>query len=139
MKKIKNIHIVLENCEVFEVPTKCIDYLTLKNINKTIGVNYYQYKNGEVDETIKPEEVYLAVKNFSEIKNITGFPDPEPFIDRMNSHKDITHIDLNYEDGSNEYYTVPWGEREYTNDYQVHKQKKNFRRETILEITIKEK
>lgn len=136
--KIKCIHIVLENCEVFEVPPKSIDYLTLKNINKSIGVNYYQYENGEIYETIKPEEVILAVKNFDKIKNITGWPDPEPFLDRMNMHKDITHLDLIYEDGGNEYYCVPWGDSEYTNDYQVHKQKKNYKRETVLEITIKE-
>lgn len=139
MKKVKYVDIVLENCEVFRVSPKSIESITINNIQRYLGINCFQYKNGEIYENISTDKVIIKLKNFSKIKDITKFPTNLNFLERINYIKDITHLDLNYDDGTKEYITVPWDEHENYNDWQNNKIDKNWKDEDILTIIIEEK
>jgi len=135
MRKIKNIHVVLENCEVFEIPAKSIDLLVINEIKNQILVNAYQYKNGETMEHQNADYIHLSIFKSGELKNLTEMGNGND-INRLHEHNDITQIELNYEDGESVGYYVPWGESEYINECQKSQFKNNFWKKEVLDITI---
>jgi len=135
MRKIKNIHVVLENCEVFEVPAESIDLLIINGIKTQILINAYQYENGETMEHQNAEYIHLSIFKSGELKDLTEMGNGND-INRLHRHNDITQIELNYDDEESIGYYVPWGEHDYTNEYQKSEFKNNYYGKEILDITI---
>lgn len=118
-KKIKTIDIVFENCEVYSLTPKMIDMCVVNNVTRNIGVNVFQYEDGEVYESVSCKEMLLSI-NRKGLTTIGGWDDKTLLEDRI-ENKDITHLDIIYEDGSNDYISVPWMDKdgnEYINALQ---------------------
>lgn len=125
MKSIDYISIVLENCEVFDVPIKQVHWLYLRDIKKTLT-----YSENSLSEYLSASFVRVDLKMEGLTKILSSFynmidfpkePDKKGYTlpVRIRDEGDITHIDVRYTDGTNEYISVPWaGERDYWNDLQ---------------------
>ena len=118
-KKIKTIDIVFENCEVYSLTPKMIDMCIVNDVTRNIGVNVFQYEDGEVYESLSCKEMLLSI-NRKGLMTIGGWYDEILLEDRI-KNKDITHLNIIYEDGSNDYISVPWMDKdgnEYINALQ---------------------
>lgn len=113
-KRIKTIDIVFENCEVYSLTPKMIDMCVVNDIRRNIGVNVFQYEDGEVYESLSCKEMLLSI-NHKGLTTIGGWDDKTLLEDRI-ENKDITHLDIIYEDGSNDYISVPWMDKD-RNEY----------------------
>ncbi|MNW58656.1 hypothetical protein D3C74_365350 [compost metagenome] len=119
MKNIKYIDIVLENCEVIRVKKEHIYCLSLSNITRSI---HHSSLNNTL-EFIEAKGTFI--KLLLQGNYMDAFLDPEnwkpdylPF-SRLQEHHDITHVDVIYEDDSNEYISVNWGgDSDYSNSNQ---------------------
>ena len=109
--KVKQIDIVLENCEVFKVPIEHID-ISATGIKRNIST---WNSDGTVLDELSADKVILIIN--SGAFNITSNFD-ESLLDRITKHQDISHIDIIYDDGTNDYVAVPWGDEEYVNTKQ---------------------
>ena len=109
-KRIKTIDIVFENCEVYSLTPKMIDMCVVNDIRRNIGVNVFQYEDGEVYESVSCKEMLLSI-NRKGLTTIGGWDDKTLLEDRI-ENKDITHLDIIYEDGSNDYISVPWMDKD---------------------------
>lgn len=117
-KKIKTIDIVFENCEVYSLTPKMIDMCVVNDVKRNIGVNVFQYEDGEVYDSLTCEELLLSINQKGLIK--TNDCEQEFLEDRIKGN-DITHIDIIYENGENDYIGVPWKDKdgnEYINSLQ---------------------
>ena len=93
----------------------------------------------DIEDYLKAKEVYLYIYDLPDIKNITDFlTENENCIERICKHSDICNLDLVYEDGTNEYIRVPWGDKEYSNEYQTN-EIQELRKNKVLRISIVEK
>lgn len=132
MKKLKNIHIGFENCEVIEIPVASIDHLSLSNIADSIQfINHQKY----YCERKIANSINISIYKNGIFNDVTDWS-KENKIERLSKFNDIVCIDLNYEDGETKQYYVPWGEGEYNNEYQKSEYKKNYWYEDVLEINI---
>lgn len=139
MKKLKHIDIVFENCEVIQVPATCIYYLGLVNVTNNKSMHINRHNKTDIEDYLKAKEVYLYIYDSPDIKNVTGWSEEnENCIERIIKHSDICNLDLIYEDDTNEYISVPWGDAEYKNEYQVN-EIQEFYGKQILKISIVEK
>ena len=109
-KKIKTIDIVFENCEVYSLTPKMIDMCVINDVKRNIGVNVFQYEDGEIYESLSCKEVLLSI-NRKGLTTIGNWDDETLLEDRI-ANKDITHLDLIYEDGSDDYISVPWMDKD---------------------------
>ena len=143
-KKLASVDIVLENCEVYNIPADGIYKLSLGNIKYSFDVHVNGLSKyttpGEIWTHAYTDFVWLALNKKG--MNIDSgwadmFDDEEthPFYERVNAN-DITHLDFIFDDGSNLYVGVPWedGNTEFDNKLQ-----KNDIRDDILFIQIAEK
>ena len=110
-KKLKQIDIVLENCEVISVPIERVHHFYANNITNNIGLN-------EITETLDTVfytdelEIVLRQEANVELKQDCEngiFNDCKVF-DRLTRFNDITHIDLIFADDTNIYLSVPYEE-----------------------------
>lgn len=106
MKKVKNIDLVLENCEVLKFDSKYIGRFYMTNITRTISRKASNF----ISESYSAENVFLQL--FSEGNDSIAFEqswssNEFPF-DRLQQYPDIVAIDVFYEDGSNDYILVNW-------------------------------
>lgn len=109
-KKLKQIDIVLENCEVITIPVERISNFYFKNIT----TNYwFDETDSEIDADYATDEFYIILPDEANIflkadyQNI--FSDYKIF-DRLTEYQDITHIDLIFTDGTSQYIAVPYEE-----------------------------
>lgn len=108
-KKIKTLDIIFENCEVYSLTPDMIDTFYVSNISENIGINLFQYENGEVYGSLSCQEALLSInKKGMQLKDS---------IDNMTLEKrlkcrDITHFDIIYKDGSNSCIEVPWEDKD---------------------------
>lgn len=114
MKSIKKLSIIFENCESVNIETDYIGYVELSDIKNSIrkvACNCIGYSS--VCET------FLISIDHKIPKQTETYGDKliNP-IDRLNEYKDIVSISVTYEDDSEEEIYLPWGDREYTNQYQ---------------------
>ena len=109
-KKIKTIDIVFENCEVYSLTPKMIDMCVVNDVKRNIGVNVFQYEDGEIYESLSCKEVLLSI-NRKGLTTIGNWDDKTLLEDRI-ANKDITHLDIIYEDGSDDYISVPWMDKD---------------------------
>ncbi|MCM3387212.1 hypothetical protein M3649_03585 [Ureibacillus chungkukjangi] len=118
-KEIKQIDIVLENCEVIVIPRNEIGEFSLSGVEKV----YSRIASNSISDYLFAKSFYIEIhKDANTLDNVDeNFREfgELPF-DRLTKHHDITHVDLIFEDGSNEYICVDWsGESEYINDSQT--------------------
>ena len=115
-KKIKSVHLVLENCEVIVIPFKRINYMFF-----TLNRQSYEISGDYFKENYWTDDFYIEIENDPELMHSNSPNDHISVRDRLKMYHDITHIDLIFSDGSNMYVTVPWvGREEYTNYHQVN-------------------
>lgn len=114
MKKLLAVDIVTENCDVFRVNVPDID-ICINGITDHIasyngdGTLLREKMANEVILVIKPN-AYEIKSDFSEVL-FKAFAE-----DRF--YENITHIDLVYNDNTNEYIMVPWKGDNYVNKAQ---------------------
>lgn len=131
-KKLKRLDIVFENCEVASLEPDMFKYLVIDKISKEYHINCYQYENGEIYECINCEYVSFII-NEKGLNTKCGFiPEYEEVL-KKRIDDSITHLDLIFDDDTNEYISVPWGgDSDYQNSYcHIKKNKKE------IEIVIK--
>lgn len=131
MKKVKKIVLVFENCDGATLTPKMFRYLCIDEITTEYMINCFQYEDGEVSEYIKCKYFFIEI-NKNGLKSKTGFNSDGTLKDRLLAHKDITHIHIFFNNGDDEYITVPWKGDDWTNKLQKHKVIDNE-----LSITIK--
>lgn len=114
-KELKSIDIVFENCEVCNVPAKCIQWFYISEFRRSM---VFQSPNDVFEHEIA-DFIKLHLINLDQISESNfGYE----FVSRMNAYNDITHLDFNYEDGTNYYLGVAWGgDSDYINEYQYVK------------------
>lgn len=132
MKKVKKIVIVFENCDGVTLTPKMFDQLCIDEITTEYLINCFQYKDGEVSKYIKCKYFSIDI-NENGLKSKLGFDSNETLRNRLLAHKDITHIHIYFNNGDDEYITVPWKGEDWTNKLQKHKEIDHE-----LSITIKE-
>lgn len=143
-KKLASVDIVLENCEVYNIPADGIYKLSVGDINFSFDVHVNGLSKytqpGEMWTQAYTDFVWIAL-NKKGMNVESGWADMfeddenKPFYERVQAN-DITHLDFIFDDGSNLYVSVPWedGSTEWDNKLQ-----KNDIRDDILFIKIEEK
>lgn len=117
--KIKELVIVLENCEVVYVPNQNIGVLEINDIKTGV----FKYNSNAVTKDLSSDEVYIEVINPNSFK-ISSFSYDEKeetptCLERILKFPDITAITLEYDNNTNETISVLWNEEdEYNNKYQ---------------------
>lgn len=99
--KVKQIDIVLENCEVFKVPIEHID-IGATGIKRNIST---WNGDGTVLDELSAEKVMIIIS--SDAFNIISNFD-ESLLSRISKYQDISHIDIIYDNRTNDYIAVPW-------------------------------
>ena len=139
-KKLKYLDIVFENCETCRLEPNMIYGCVLDGLHKNIGINCFQYENGEIFEQTACDE-FMMVINQKGLQQYSGFDDFKGKIleERIKS-KDITHVDLIYEDDTNDYITMNWEDDydEFTNKLQNNIYR-NYEKEECLVVIINKK
>lgn len=110
-KKLKQIDIVLENCEVISVPIERVHHFYANNITNDIMLN-------EITETLDTvfytDELEIILKQEANVElkqdYENGIFDDCKVFDRLTRHNDITHTDLIFTDDTNMYLSVPYEE-----------------------------
>ena len=143
-KELVSVDIVLENCEVYNIPVDGIYKLSVGDINFSFDVHVNGLSKytqpGEMWTQAYTDFVWIAL-NKKGMNVESGWADMfeddenKPFYERVKAN-DITHLDFIFDDGSNLYISVPWedGSTEWNNKLQ-----KNDIRDDILFIKIEEK
>ena len=120
-RKIKQLDIVFENCESCTLTPDMIYMCTLDRIYNNIGINCFQYRNGEIYDEIFCDQFMLVI-NQKGLQQKSGFGDfrNDDTLEKRLKYRDITHIDLIYDDDTNDYISVHWEDdnNEYTNKLQ---------------------
>ena len=120
-RKIKQLDIVFENCESCTLMPDMIYMCALDKIYKNIGINCFQYRNGEIYDEIFCDQFMLVI-NQKGLQQKSGFGDfrNDDTLEERLKYRDITHIDLIYDDDTNDYISVHWEDdnNEYTNKLQ---------------------
>lgn len=136
-KKIKQLDIVFENCEVFTLTPDMIIACSICGIKNNVGINCFQYENGEVYETISCDEMMLVIneKGMAQ-KGSFDFPNyTSPLLKKRLKSNDITHFDIIFEDGTNLYIMAPWKDKE-NNEYHNVLQHNIFQKYSNIESAI---
>ena len=108
-RKIKQLDIVFENCESCTLMPDMIYMCALDKIYKNIGINCFQYRNGEIYDEIFCDQFMLVI-NQKGLQQKSGFGDfrNDDTLEERLKYRDITHIDLIYDDDTNDYISVHW-------------------------------
>lgn len=116
---LKNVEIVLENCEVITIPAEDFEYLSIKDVKESCYIHSSNFSVNRISEYI-----YMAIKESANIlANYPSMTTKEqtqlPF-DRLLNFADITQIHFKFEDENKSYfvYTEWHDEDEYSNRFQ---------------------
>jgi len=116
MKKIKELILVFENCDCAHIEQKYLKSLFLRGIkhdilsleSKDVWMEYY-CESAQI--TINKKALKLKTDfdaSFLDDKNTLSY--------HLDNYHDITHLDIKYDDDTNDYIAVPWeGESDYSN------------------------
>lgn len=110
-KKLKQIDIVLENCETIKIPIEQVHHFYANNITNDIWLN-------EDDETLdtisRTDELEIILRQEANVElkqdYENGIFDDCKVFDRLERFNDITHVDLIFTDDTNMYLSVPYEE-----------------------------
>ena len=105
MNSVKKIELVLENCEVIDVTNATGDFFI-----DDVHIEVSRIASNCIAKLLKTKEFFIQLYKFGEFKFI-GFGDTDP-ITRLKDYKDITSIELTYDDGLVESYYVDYDEGE---------------------------
>ena len=108
-KKLKQIDIVLENCEIIKIPIEQVHHFYANNITNDIGLitetlNIMFYTD-ELEIVLRQEANVELKQNYD-----NGIFNDCKVFDRLTRHNDITHIDLIFTDDTNMCLSVPYEE-----------------------------
>lgn len=111
-KKLKQIHIVLENCEVIRIPIEQVRHFYSDNITNDI---WFNEDDETLDTVFRTDEFCITLKAEADIELKQDykngiFEDCKVFY-RLTRYKDITHIDFIFTDDTNLYLSVPYEEK----------------------------
>ena len=120
-KEIKNIDIVLENCEVITIPKQHIGLFTIDKIKRKIS----RVACNAIDDYLVAKEFSVQIHKDADIENniCENFRDysKSPF-KRLTDYNDITHIYVIYEDDTIEEFCIKWyGDSDCYNEHQYSK------------------
>ena len=124
MRKIKAVDLVFENCEVARLDPTMFRGLGIYGITRGCCVNCCQYKNGEVEDLVSCADfrVTITPKGLDKSKLRPEFDKQRTLRSRI-ATGDITHVNLLFDNGKNEYIAVPWDEsNQFTNAFETHEQ-----------------
>ena len=126
MTKVKEIVLVLENCEYINIPTKHLANIIIEDIDISVrrnainSIDKLQIANSIYFDIIKPETI-KTLGLFDE-----GDEESLSCSKRLIQYADITSVEVAYNDNSKETYFVYWdGDNEYLNSYQDTQLAKN--------------
>lgn len=102
--KIKNIVITMENCESYYIPVENIRMFSVDGFTEKLTIHYYH--NNNISKSKRAYKVHLIIKNPENIKSFYDFS--KPFQERVKSVNDICYINIQYLDGSEFGFYVPW-------------------------------
>ena len=110
-KKLKQIDIVLENCEVISVPIEQVHHFYANNITNDI---WFNEDNDTLDTISRTDEFNIILRQEANVELKQDykngiFEDCKVF-DRLTRYRDITHIDFIFTDDTNLYLEVPYEE-----------------------------
>lgn len=126
MTKVKEIVLVLENCEYIKIPTKHLGNIIIEDVDvsvRRIAIN-------SIDKQMSAQSIYLDIIKPETIKTLGLFgEDDENSLScskRVLQYEDMTSVVVIYDDDSKEEYFVDWNRgNEYINSYQSTKLAKN--------------
>jgi hypothetical protein len=104
MKKLKQIDLVLENCEVISVLGENIENIYTDTIEETL---FIQNQDAYLNHFVNYCYICMKKNDNTFIYSNEAVKNERSAYDRLNI-RDITHIDIIYEDGTNLYFAVPW-------------------------------
>src|SRR5690606_31857933 len=116
---LKNVEIVLENCEVITIPAEDFEYLSIQDVKESCYIHSSSFRVDKISS-----DIHMAIKDSANIlENYPSMTFEEqtqlPF-DRLLNYADITQIHFKFEDKNESYVVyVDWhDEDEYSNRYQ---------------------
>ena len=109
MKNIKSIELILENCEVIEIESKYIGMFRMDDIRTSI----YRIACNAISKSQTAHSVAIEIFSEANVKySPFGNCEEQLKFYRLAEWKDITSIELHYEDGSTETYYVDYDDGE---------------------------
>lgn len=116
MKKIKSVNLVFENCDSAIVPINAIGGFAISDIQKEYSI----CNCNELHEYVYGKHFYMLFEDLKSLKYKDFVDRKKSLHKRITDHEDITHINIVYEDGTNDYIGVPWKTigRTYRNFFQ---------------------
>ncbi len=137
-KQLKQIDIVLENCEVIRIPIEQVTHFNANNITNDIWLNV---DNNTLDTIFRTDEFNIILRQEANIelkqdyKN--GIFENCKVFDRLTRYRDITHIDFIFTDDTNLYLEVLYEEENPAalgspNIYQQSRMNDNVELEIII-------
>ena len=116
MRQVEKIMLVFENCETAELSAgdmykSDVYSLHIKDVSKQIRT----YALNSVCEVITCSYVsFILNPNANQNMQWSEID----LFECLSKYRDITHIDVMYDDGTDDYIEVPWGDDDYDNEYQ---------------------
>lgn len=126
MTKVKEIELVLENCEYIKIPTEHLANIIIEDID----ISVRRTAINSIDKQMSANSIYLDIIKPETIKSLGLFDgeDEESLScsKRLIQHADITSVEVAYDDNSKEEYFVDWDwDNECLNSYQDTQLAKN--------------
>ena len=123
-KEIKKITLVFENCETCDLDVDMFDRLAIYGIKQDITTHS---PNNSVDKKYSCDDLSLEINEKGLIQNASSYDnDYQSLENRLKTYKDITAVDITYEDNTKQEIYVLWNdENDYENKYQTIRQWSN--------------
>lgn len=107
---LKNVEIVLENCEVITIPKEDFEYVSIQDIKESCYIHSAHFSVDKISDNI-----YMVIKESANIlenyPSLTIEPQTQLPFERILTYADITQIHFNFEDESKSYALyVEWHE-----------------------------
>lgn len=130
-KEVKEIHLVLENCEAVVVPTKYLAGVVIEDIAQ----KFSREAINSVSKSLTAKSVYLEILKPSELKVDSFVGESEDYTckERINDGGDIACLQIVYKDNSHEDYWVEW---DHSSDCYNSYQKVEVSKEGNLHLLI---
>lgn len=114
--KLKRLELVFENLEVAELTPNLIDKAGFCKMDESLHINSFQYREGEILRPISCDCFYVYINNKGLKTQVNLFSDVSEYSleDRL-QYRDITHVNLVFDNEEEKYITLPWEEKEKIN------------------------
>lgn len=121
-RSIKEVHLVFENLEVAVLDKSMFEGLYIESIHKSYYINSFGMDEGVVKEDKSCSSFYITILKAGIEKMCNYLETDRTIKSRLTDTKDLSHIDLRFDDGSNEYIAMPWNwdgaNSQYNNSFQ---------------------